>query len=50
MAAKQIIKEAVKNPTYYGGVDNPYEVIPLESILARKAPFAANPMLFAPMR
>lgn len=20
-------KEAVKNPTYYGGVDNPYEVI-----------------------
>ena len=27
MAAKQSIKEAVKNPTYYGGVDNPYEVI-----------------------
>ena len=27
MAAKQIIKEAVKNPSYYGGVDNTYEVI-----------------------
>jgi hypothetical protein len=27
MPAKPNIKEAVKNPTYYGGVDNPYEVI-----------------------
>ena len=27
MATKPNIKEAVKNPTYYGGVDNPYEVI-----------------------
>ena len=24
---KEIQREAVKNPTYYGGVDNPYEVI-----------------------
>jgi len=27
MATKSNIKEAVKNPSYYGGVDNPYEVI-----------------------
>ena len=27
MASKINIKEAVKNPSYYGGVDNPYEVI-----------------------
>ena len=27
MATKPNNKEAVKNPTYYGGVDNPYEVI-----------------------
>lgn len=27
MATKPTIKEAVKNPTYYGGVDNTYEVI-----------------------
>jgi hypothetical protein len=24
---RQAQREAVKNPTYYGGVDNPYEVI-----------------------
>ena len=27
MATKPTIKEAVKNPSYYGGVDNTYEVI-----------------------
>jgi len=27
MATKPNIKEAVKNPSYYGGVDNTYEVI-----------------------